>query len=475
MTPGEKINYYRKQLGLSQEELGQKLLVSRQTISLWEKGQTVPTIDNLIRLKEIFGITVDELLGCAEEIIDEVSSAKESYVFSYAKEEIKKIFGQSKKQLIFSIAFLTVFAVGFFVWMFFDTEERAGIGIVFGILIMSLIILIKSFLINSKNYKKLIERIPKSLYDVKAYDDCFTVKVSRDGEVKSDFNFDYNDIEQFLDYGDFLYIIANDIAVILRKSDLVQNSVFTLLSKSNPEKTVVSKKGMVITRVALNILFVLAIFSELVPMILVGLLPSAEELLVENQWLLLTGLPIPIASLVLGIIFKRKGFKCTKNIVVGIIFTLLICLSAFTGDFLVENEIDNTDTAIIRAEDIIGIELPDAETINTLYWTEEEQFNDREYIYSSTDLWLEDSLAVEFEKEISASDKWISDVPTALLGLDSSISESDMYDYVLFYNVDTGEFNIVPEESGTYSFYFIGYQSESKMMQINEYDIEYVK
>lgn len=475
MTPGEKINYYRKQLGLSQEELGQKLLVSRQTISLWEKGQTVPTIDNLIRLKEIFGITVDELLGCAEEITDEVSSAKESYVFSYAKEEIKKIFGQSKKQLIFSIAFLTVFAVGFFVWMFFDTEERAGIGIVFGILIMSLIILIKSFLINSKNYKKLIERIPKSLYDVKAYDDCFTVKVSRDGEVKSDFKFDYNDIEQFLDYGDFLYIIANDIAVILRKSDLVQNSVFTLLSKSNPEKTVVSKKGMVITRVALNILFVLAIFSELVPMILVGLLPSAEELLVENQWLLLTGLPIPIASLVLGIIFKRKGFKCTKNIVVGIIFTLLICLSAFTGDFLVENEIDNTDTAIIRAEDIIGIELPDAETINTFYWTEEEQFNDREYIYSSTDLWLEDSQAAAFEKEISVSDKWISDIPTALRGLDSSISESDMYDYVLFYNIDTGEFNTVPKENGTYKFYFIGYQSEPKAMQINEYDIEYIK
>lgn len=475
MTLGEKINYYRKQLGLSQEELGQKLLVSRQTISLWEKGQTVPTIDNLIRLKEIFGITVDELLGCAEEITAEVSSAKESYVFSYAKEEIKKIFGQSKKQLIFSIAFFTVFAVGFFVWMFFDTEERAGIGIVFGILIMSLIILIKSFLINSKNYKKLIERIPKSLYDVKAYDDCFTVKVSRDGEVKSDFKFDYNDIEQFLDYGDFLYIIANDIAVILRKSDLVQNSVFTLLSKSNPEKTVVSKKGMVITRVALNILFVLAIFSELVPMILVGLLPSAEDLLVENQWLLLTGLPIPIASLVLGIIFKRKGFKCTKNIVVGIIFTLLICLSAFTGDFLVENEIDNTDTAIIRAEDIIGIELPDAETINTFYWTEEEQFNDREYIYSSTDLWLEDSQAVAFEKEISASDKWISDIPTALRGLDSSISESDMYDYVLFYNVDTDEFNTVPKENGTYKFYFIGYQSESKILQINEYDVNYIK
>ena len=48
---------------MSQEELGQKLLVSRQTISLWEKDQTVPTIDNLIRLREIFGVSVDEILG----------------------------------------------------------------------------------------------------------------------------------------------------------------------------------------------------------------------------------------------------------------------------------------------------------------------------------------------------------------------------------------------------------------------------
>lgn len=37
MTVGEKIQKYRKDLDLSQEELGQKLLVSRQTISLWKK------------------------------------------------------------------------------------------------------------------------------------------------------------------------------------------------------------------------------------------------------------------------------------------------------------------------------------------------------------------------------------------------------------------------------------------------------
>ena len=63
MTVGQRIQEHRKKNGLSQEELGQRLLVSRQTVSLWETDQTLPTVDNLLLLKEIFGISVDELLG----------------------------------------------------------------------------------------------------------------------------------------------------------------------------------------------------------------------------------------------------------------------------------------------------------------------------------------------------------------------------------------------------------------------------
>lgn len=62
MSIGEKIQLYRKKLNMSQEELSKKLFVSRQTISLWEKGETVPTIDNLLRLKEIFDVSIDMIL-----------------------------------------------------------------------------------------------------------------------------------------------------------------------------------------------------------------------------------------------------------------------------------------------------------------------------------------------------------------------------------------------------------------------------
>jgi transcriptional regulator with XRE-family HTH domain len=62
MKLGEKIQFYRKKSGLSQEALGKSLYVTRQTVSLWEKGQSLPSLDNIIRLSAIFGITTDALL-----------------------------------------------------------------------------------------------------------------------------------------------------------------------------------------------------------------------------------------------------------------------------------------------------------------------------------------------------------------------------------------------------------------------------
>ena len=108
MMTGEKIQLHRKQLGLSQEELGQKLLVSRQTISLWEKDQTVPTVDNLIRLREIFGTSVDELLGFEDTEQNYAILPDESYKFTFSKEELSEIYrlqrrSSCKKPMLFAL------------------------------------------------------------------------------------------------------------------------------------------------------------------------------------------------------------------------------------------------------------------------------------------------------------------------------------------------------------------------------------
>ena len=57
----EKLIKLRKENAWSQEELAEKLNVTRQTISKWELGQTTPDMDNLTKIAELFGTTVNDL------------------------------------------------------------------------------------------------------------------------------------------------------------------------------------------------------------------------------------------------------------------------------------------------------------------------------------------------------------------------------------------------------------------------------
>jgi putative transcriptional regulator len=67
----ENLKNFRRQKGLTQEELAERLHVVRQTISKWEKGLSVPDADLLIRVAEIFETSVDTLLGETVELPDD--------------------------------------------------------------------------------------------------------------------------------------------------------------------------------------------------------------------------------------------------------------------------------------------------------------------------------------------------------------------------------------------------------------------
>ena len=62
MNFNEKLINLRKSKGLSQEELGAELQVSRQTISKWESCQSYPDFQRLVLISDYFGITLDELV-----------------------------------------------------------------------------------------------------------------------------------------------------------------------------------------------------------------------------------------------------------------------------------------------------------------------------------------------------------------------------------------------------------------------------
>lgn len=79
MTVGQRIAQKRKELGLSQEGLGEQLGVSRQAIYKWESDASLPEIDKLITLSRIFSVSVGWLLG-VEEDGPEVSPDQEKLV-----------------------------------------------------------------------------------------------------------------------------------------------------------------------------------------------------------------------------------------------------------------------------------------------------------------------------------------------------------------------------------------------------------
>ena len=66
MTLGQRIAQKRKEQGLSQEALGDRLGVSRQSIYKWESDTALPEVEKLVTLSRLFGVSVGWLLGLEE-------------------------------------------------------------------------------------------------------------------------------------------------------------------------------------------------------------------------------------------------------------------------------------------------------------------------------------------------------------------------------------------------------------------------
>lgn len=75
MELGQQLKAHRKELGISQDELAEKIFVSRQSISNWENNKTYPDIHTLLLLAETFGVSLDELIkGDVEEMKEEINA-----------------------------------------------------------------------------------------------------------------------------------------------------------------------------------------------------------------------------------------------------------------------------------------------------------------------------------------------------------------------------------------------------------------
>ena len=106
MELGKQIKKHRQEVQLSQEELAERVYVSRQTISNWENDKSYPDVNSLVLLSEIFQISLDNLIKGDIEVMKDVIQ----------KEEIVKMNRYGKIYTIMLIV-TVVSAVPLFMWL----------------------------------------------------------------------------------------------------------------------------------------------------------------------------------------------------------------------------------------------------------------------------------------------------------------------------------------------------------------------
>ena len=123
MQIGEKIYQLRKTAGITQEQLASHLNVSRQTVSKWESGGSVPDIDSVVKISKLFQISLDELLlDDSAETVEEQAQGEEDTSTS-ALEKLVKV-NRRNWYITVGVVGVFIFLLGVILGSIFMTELK---------------------------------------------------------------------------------------------------------------------------------------------------------------------------------------------------------------------------------------------------------------------------------------------------------------------------------------------------------------
>ena len=111
MNLGEKLFELRKEKNLSQEEVADKLNVTRQTVSKWETNQSTPDFDKIVPLCELFGISTEELLTGKKPDINTVQKQEEKQEEAEEKIPTKEEVRRKSAEVVSTSVFIYVVAI----------------------------------------------------------------------------------------------------------------------------------------------------------------------------------------------------------------------------------------------------------------------------------------------------------------------------------------------------------------------------
>lgn len=215
-----------------------------------------------------------------------------------------------------------------------------------------------------------------------------------------------------------------------------------------------------------NILFILSLCSIFLGLVVVGIsankapIPEDPYSMIENMWKMLLIIPIPLGSMIFGIVLTIKQFKCKRNIIGGAIMTILLAIYGSFSFVFEKPSHDIADLNNIAAS--INISLPsegyvsisnevsktnENQTINTTFYA---RFNDKNAMImniNSNENWKDN---IDF---IPANT-----VPVTYTSLTAN------FDYYLVYNVTKKEYNNISNSNEKNEFWYLSYSSTSNLL-----------
>lgn len=244
--------------------------------------------------------------------------------------------------------------------------------------------------------------------------------------------------------------------------------------------TPIPKRKSALWKAVSIILFVLAILSIFISMFIIAAAEAATAPApFPHMWLFGVTLPLPIASLVFGIVSTARGRRCLKNIIVGAIMTAYLGLVTLMAIVLGGDSALHDDAAILRAEQATSIDIPAHVYVSTNEYDVEtdSEVEQRVYLRAHTTVHFDEDVAAEFEAGLAADGRWMNHVPNDLIGLLYNLGDATYYNHqhVVLCNATGGELNQTPARSGKYEFIQLVYDSEEDVLYIMEYVLIYRK
>ena len=345
--------------------------------------------------------------------------------------------------------------------------------------------------VNFDDYKRNIEVINnRKLWKrllITAIIAYFVFKSFKKKAIKRDYNFSLANGNQLnykiYFYEDFLEIKSDSMSNKIQYKDIVkfkdEDYSFSFFL-DNAQVLIISKELCSAELITFILIFILTVATPWIGLSIWGIIAeyvnAPIQLSIKYGWTFIFVLPIPIISIILGHRYKKRGYKCKKNIIAGRIVSILLIINIIIAIFGLPAK--QNYSKISNYSPIINVDLPSQGKMYFAKYTESPLSNHQSVFIIFTN----DNEIKKFSQDISNNDNWITqeNINSKIKILLTDVFIGDCNTYLSgnckysVYIENIKEYNTLPEETGTYHVYAMAYDYSKNFLDIEEYQYDYV-